>query len=37
VNAWAVAAGASIVRVHEVAPAVAVVRMVAVIAACGRA
>ncbi len=37
VNAWAVAAGASIVRVHEVAPAVAVVRMVAAIAAGGRA
>jgi dihydropteroate synthase len=37
VYAWALAAGASIVRVHEVAPAVAVVRMVAAITACGRA
>ena len=37
VDAFALAAGASIVRVHEVAPAVAVARMVAAIAACGRA
>jgi dihydropteroate synthase len=37
VNSWAVASGASILRVHEVAPAVAVMRMVAAIAACGRA
>jgi dihydropteroate synthase len=37
VDAWTIAAGASIVRVHEVAPAVAVARMVAAIAACGRA
>jgi dihydropteroate synthase len=36
VNAWVVAAGASIVRVHEVAPAVAVVRMVAAITASNR-
>jgi dihydropteroate synthase len=37
VHAWAIAAGASIVRAHEVAPAVAVARMVAAIAARGRA
>jgi dihydropteroate synthase len=37
VNAWAVAAGASIVRVHEVAPAVAVTRMVAAMSALRRA
>ncbi|HTT74550.1 MAG TPA: dihydropteroate synthase [Candidatus Binataceae bacterium] len=37
VHAYAIAAGASIVRVHEVAAAVAVARMVAAIAACGRA
>jgi len=36
VNALAVAAGASIVRVHEVAPAVAVARMAAAVAAYGR-
>ncbi|MGA2409498.1 MAG: dihydropteroate synthase, partial [Candidatus Binataceae bacterium] len=36
VNALAVAAGASLVRVHEVASAVAVVRMAAAVAACGR-
>lgn len=33
VHAWALAAGASIVRVHEVAPAVAVARMVAALRA----
>jgi dihydropteroate synthase len=37
VHAWAIAAGAAIVRVHEVAPAGAVARMVAAITAGGRA